>query len=30
MEIRMLIDKLFDADEDALIVVCGDFDANLN
>ena len=25
LEVRMLIDKLFDADEDALIVVCGDF-----
>lgn len=27
LETRMLIDKLFDADEDALIAVCGDFNA---
>jgi endonuclease/exonuclease/phosphatase family metal-dependent hydrolase len=27
LETRMLIDKLFDEDEDALIVVCGDFNA---
>ncbi len=30
LETRMLIDKLFDADEDALIVVCGDFNADLD
>jgi endonuclease/exonuclease/phosphatase family metal-dependent hydrolase len=30
LETRMLIDKLFDEDEDALIVVCGDFNADLN
>lgn len=29
LETRILIDKLFDADEDALIVVCGDFKADL-
>lgn len=28
LETRMLIDELFDADEDALIVVCGDFNAD--
>jgi endonuclease/exonuclease/phosphatase family metal-dependent hydrolase len=27
LETRILIDKLFDTDEDALIVVCGDFNA---
>jgi endonuclease/exonuclease/phosphatase family metal-dependent hydrolase len=27
LETRMLIDKLFDEDEDALLVVCGDFNA---
>jgi len=27
LETRMLIDRLFDEDEDALIVVCGDFNA---
>jgi len=27
LETRILIDKLFDADEDALLVVCGDFNA---
>lgn len=30
LETRMLIDGLFDAHEDALIVVCGDFNANLD
>jgi predicted extracellular nuclease len=30
LETRMLIDKLFDVDEDALIVVCGDFNADLD
>lgn len=30
LEVRILIDKLFDADEDALIVVCGDFNADLD
>lgn len=30
LEVRMLIDKLFDADENALIVVCGDFNADLD
>jgi endonuclease/exonuclease/phosphatase family metal-dependent hydrolase len=30
LETRMLIDKLFDANEDALIVVCGDFNADLD
>jgi endonuclease/exonuclease/phosphatase family metal-dependent hydrolase len=30
LETRMLIDKLFDAHEDALIVVCGDFNADLD
>lgn len=30
LETRMLVDKLFDADEDALIVVCGDFNADLD
>ena len=30
LEVRMLIDKLFDADEAALIVVCGDFNADLD
>jgi len=30
LETRMLLDKLFDADEDALIVVCGDFNADLD
>jgi exonuclease III len=28
LETRMLIDKLFDADENALIVVCGDFNSD--
>jgi hypothetical protein len=27
---RMVIDGLFDADEDAMIVVCGDFNAALD
>jgi endonuclease/exonuclease/phosphatase family metal-dependent hydrolase len=30
LETRMLIDKLFDADENALIVVCGDFNSDLD
>lgn len=30
LETRILIDKLFDADESALIVVCGDFNADLD
>lgn len=30
LEVRILIDKLFDADEDALIAVCGDFNADLD
>jgi predicted extracellular nuclease len=30
LETRMLIDSLFDVDEDALIVVCGDFNADLD
>lgn len=30
LEARMLIDTLFDADEKALIVVCGDFNADLD
>ncbi len=30
LETRMLIDKLFDANEDGLIVVCGDFNADLD
>ncbi|MGR8981514.1 MAG: endonuclease/exonuclease/phosphatase family protein [Gammaproteobacteria bacterium] len=30
LETRMLIDQLFDADENALIVVCGDFNADLD
>lgn len=30
LETRMLIDKLFDANEDALIVVCGDFNADFD
>jgi exonuclease III len=30
LEARMLIDKLFDEDEHAFIVVCGDFNADLN
>jgi len=30
LEARMLIDKLFDEDEGALIVVCGDFNADLD
>ena len=30
LETRMLIDKLFDANEDALIAVCGDFNADLD
>ncbi len=30
LETRMLIDKLFDEEEDALIVVCGDFNADLD
>jgi exonuclease III len=28
LEVRMLIDSLFDADENAMIVVCGDFNAD--
>lgn len=30
LETRMLIDKLFDENEDALIAVCGDFNADLD
>lgn len=30
LETRMLIDTLFDADEDALVVVCGDFNTDLD
>jgi endonuclease/exonuclease/phosphatase family metal-dependent hydrolase len=30
LETRMLIDTLFDADENALLVVCGDFNADLD
>jgi endonuclease/exonuclease/phosphatase family metal-dependent hydrolase len=30
LEMRMLIDTLFDANEDALLVVCGDFNADLD
>jgi endonuclease/exonuclease/phosphatase family metal-dependent hydrolase len=30
LETRILIDSLFDADEDALLVVCGDFNADLD
>lgn len=30
LETRMLIDNLFDADENALIVVCGDFNADFD
>jgi hypothetical protein len=30
LETRMLVDKLFDVDEDALMVVWGDFNANLD
>jgi endonuclease/exonuclease/phosphatase family metal-dependent hydrolase len=30
LEARMLIDTLFDADENALIVVCGDFNADVD
>jgi endonuclease/exonuclease/phosphatase family metal-dependent hydrolase len=30
LETRILIDKLFDADENALIVVCGDFNADFD
>ena len=30
LETRILIDKLFDANEDALIVVCGDFNAEID
>lgn len=30
VEMRMLSDALFDADEDALIIVCGDVNANLD
>jgi len=30
LETRMPIDTLFDADEDALIVVCGDFNADFD
>lgn len=30
LETRMLVDHLFDADEDARIVVCGDFNADLD
>ena len=30
LETRLLIDEIFDADDDALIVACGDFNADLN
>lgn len=30
LETRMLIDRLFDEDEEALIIVCGDFNADLD
>jgi predicted extracellular nuclease len=30
LETRMLVEKLFDADEDTLIVVCGDLNADLD
>ena len=30
LEARLLVDALFDADEDALIVVCGDFNADIH
>lgn len=30
LEVRLLLDALFDADEDALIVVCGDFNADVH
>jgi predicted extracellular nuclease len=30
LETRMLIDTLFDANEEALVVVCGDFNADLD
>lgn len=30
LETRLLIDEIFDGDDDALIVVCGDFNADLN
>ncbi len=30
LEVRMLVDQLFDTDEDALVVVCGDFNADLD
>lgn len=30
LETRMLVDTLFDADEDALVVVCGDFNSDLD
>lgn len=30
LETRVLVDTLFDADEEALVVVCGDFNADLN
>lgn len=30
LEVRILIDRLFDEDEDALVVVCGDFNADLD
>lgn len=29
LEVRMLIDSIFDSEDDALIVVCGDFNADL-
>ena len=29
LEVRLLVDQLFDADADALIVVCGDFNADV-
>jgi endonuclease/exonuclease/phosphatase family metal-dependent hydrolase len=30
LEVRLLVDRLFDADADALIVVCGDFNADVH
>lgn len=30
LEVRLLVDRLFDADPDALIVVCGDFNADVH
>lgn len=30
LEVRLLVDSLFDADADALIVVCGDFNADVH